>query len=774
MGLFFSTPPSLDQFHLTEYIMPFSLDRLTPGVDNNRYDVCLSPSFCREVAEFVLSLMKEIAMPDKEKKHAEKGMDMAAREAFKKSYLELMTVAINQAKVRQQVQVDYLARTAVATLVIREINNGFGEFVTTLRHLIREKEMGSRYANEDPLTLKATLSEILLNKKQILRNTGKIIFDLLNDVDQRHLNGIRKSNFGADALLPEDLFVSPFLYAGKMDDDFMLQTYDILPGQRMDDADRYDLLLATIHHQFMEMLPKGGADAIEHGNRNVPDMDSLAGESREAPVGLHGKSGEENMVDGWIRQEENARILFDFMATRDHCQFIKEQGEKGKKLKEVNRMAKQQRRVLRFFYKKIQSAGVMERICAAFEIRPICSVYCPPLVPQVLLQFMLVPGSRKTIMNRLKRLSKINHIPFPMGPLKKCRRGIKHLDWARKEVYLVRFFKGFFRYHRDFQNFIMLEKAMDRVHLVTDEKQLRLSRVNNTLYPFLLPHEVDTQEKPVITHTILKADIRGSTDIVHRMKEKGLNPASYFSLNMFEPITQVLSDYGAFKVFIEGDAMILGIYEREEMPEGWYSVARASGLAMQILQIIQRYNVKNQQYHLPLLEIGIGITFSDEAPTLFFDGNFEIMISSAINLADRLSGCSKAIRKQMDAKKPPFNNYVFQTATNEAVAATADDIFTRYNVNGIELHPRAFEKLSREIRLKSVECRIPGIQSEKMRFFTGIFPTVTGRYQPIIIRQGRISHVRKQNLSLIAATDRFFYEVCTNPLVYDHFKKYKI
>ena len=115
----------------------------------------------------------------------------------------------------------------------------------------------------------------------------------------------------------------------------------------------------------------------------------------------------------------------------------------------------------------------------------------------------------------------------------------------------------------------------------------------------------------MISHTIIKADIRGSTDIVHRMKEKGLNPASYFSLNMFEPITQVLGEYGAFKVFIEGDAMILGIYERQDMPEGWYSIARACGLAVQILQIIHRYNVKNQQYHLPLLEIGIGITFAD-------------------------------------------------------------------------------------------------------------------------------------------------------------------
>ena len=768
MVLLFSRPPGLDDFHLTEYSMPFRLDRLTPGVDNNRYDVCLSTAFCRSLEEFILCLMEEMAMPGKQNGRAEKSMgDKAVGDQFKTTYRDFMTTAINQAKVRRQVQVDYIVRTAVAALVIREINSGFGAFVASLRQMIQEKEMERRRTGEDPLVLKAALSEILLNKKQVVRRVGKHVFSQIHDVDQHDLNGIRESNFGTDALLPEDFFLNPFLYAGKIDDDFMLDTYDILPGNRIDDADRYDVLLSTIHNRFMEMLPKGRAELS--GQQKDPVAPGQETDDENSPS--HGKAIWENMVDGWIQQVENAEILFDFISTREHCKFLKQQGDKNEEIKKLTQVAKQQHRMLRFFFKKFQRAGVMKRICASFEIRPICSVYCPPLVPQVLLQYMLVRGSRKMIVNRLKRLSKINHVPFPMGPLKRCQRGIKYLGTAKKEAYLVRFFRGFFRYHRDFQNFIILKDAMDRVHLTQDEKHLRLSRVNNTLYEFLLPHEISTQEKPVITHTILKADIRGSTDIVHRMKEKGLNPASYFSLNMFEPITEVLAEYGAFKVFIEGDAMILGIYERQDMPEGWYSVARACGLAVQILQIIQRYNVRNQQYHLPLLEIGIGITFANEAPTLFFDEDFEIMISSAINLADRLSGCSKAIRKQMNTRSLPFNNYVFQTESDEAMASTADDILSRYNVNGIELHSLAFEKLSREIRLESVECMIPGVSSEKNLFFTGIFPTVTGRYQRIIIRQGPVHHIRKRDMSLISITDKSFYEVCTNAMVYDYFQK---
>jgi TPP-dependent trihydroxycyclohexane-1,2-dione (THcHDO) dehydratase len=41
--------------------------------------------------------------------------------------------------------------------------------------------------------------------------------------------------------------------------------------------------------------------------------------------------------------------------------------------------------------------------------------------------------------------------------------------------------------------------------------------------------------------------------------EKGLNPASYFSLNFYDPINKLLPKYEAKKVFIEGDALILAL-----------------------------------------------------------------------------------------------------------------------------------------------------------------------------------------------------------------------
>lgn len=738
MGFWFFKTPRLDQLPVTDYAVSFDIDRLTHGIDNNKYDVYLSDTFCKVADQFILHVMEDIAMPGKGRKIVGKGSSAVAKVQFKNNYCEVMVSAINRAKIIREIQVDFLARIAVAKMLIQGIAVCYDKFIANIRLLIREKENSRQYDMDDAIILKAELSEILLNKDQIIRATGKIVFEHMHNVDQKELNGIRKLNFGKDSILPEDLFLNPLLHGGKHNDYFMMDTYNILLGQDVDDVDNYDLLLSSIKQYFIKTLP----------------VDSVS----------------DKQIDVWIKQVGNVDILFDFISTRGLYRSQIKQGKKRQELKDLNQMAKRQRQMLRFFYKKFKSSGMMERICASYEIRSVYPEYCPPLTPRAVLQFMIVPSARKEITKRLKRLAKMNQTAFSIQSLKQCQKRIKGLRILKKEAYLIRFFKGFFQYYRDFENFRLLEKAMSLVYLVKKDKHLRLSRANNTLYEFLLAHEVNIEEKPVTSHVILKIDIRGSTDIVHKMKEKGLNPASYFSLNMFDPITEVISEYGAFKVFVEGDAMILGIYEREGCPNGWYSVARACGLAIRILLIIQRYNRKNKKYDFPFLEVGIGITFQKGQPTFFFDGDFQIMISSAINVADRLSGCSKDARKIIEAIDMPFNNYVFQTASDEDVAATSDDISTRYNVNGIELHPLAFHKLSQEIKLQSVECVIPKLQLGKIKFFIGIFPTVTGRNQRLIIREDTIPKVCEHNFDRVTMTDRKYYEVCTNVTVYEYFK----
>jgi hypothetical protein len=284
------------------------------------------------------------------------------------------------------------------------------------------------------------------------------------------------------------------------------------------------------------------------------------------------------------------------------------------------------------------------------------------------------------------------------------------------------------------------------------------------LYEYPLSEERVKEEKPITSHVVLKADIRGSTDITNTMSARGLNPASYFSLNFFDPISEIICDYNASKVFIEGDAVILSIFENEDTAEGLYSVARACGLAVNMLHIVQQYNVKNQKHDLPVLELGIGICYKQSPPAFLFDGDSRIMISHAINLADRLSACDKKLHRCFKNQDPMFHLFVFQNVQDEEIEATADDHSLRYNVNGIELEPEGFAKLSKEINLKSIAY--PMGNNENTTLYTGTVPTVSGHYQRLVIREAAILKIKPESLDVIGPTPKKYYEVCTHPEIF--------
>jgi hypothetical protein len=90
-----------------------------------------------------------------------------------------------------------------------------------------------------------------------------------------------------------------------------------------------------------------------------------------------------------------------------------------------------------------------------------------------------------------------------------------------------------------------------------------------------------------------------------------LNSASYFSLRFFDPINERLEIDGVDKVFIEGDAVILGFHEENDAPNHCCVMSRACGMAKEILDIISSKNSHVAKTGLPGLKVGIGIFFSD-------------------------------------------------------------------------------------------------------------------------------------------------------------------
>ena len=142
---------------------------------------------------------------------------------------------------------------------------------------------------------------------------------------------------------------------------------------------------------------------------------------------------------------------------------------------------------------------------------------------------------------------------------------------------------------RDRRNYQHVAAWMERINLVRSEHSRELSRVNKSLYEFLHPgRRRAPKNDPVINHTVIKADVRGSTGITKDLLSRGLNPASHFSMNLHEPVKRMLERFGAAKVFIEGDAIILAIYETESTRATQRAVARACVLAREILAVTRR------------------------------------------------------------------------------------------------------------------------------------------------------------------------------------------
>jgi class 3 adenylate cyclase len=759
--------PPLKNFPLRHYVHNFYLDRLVLGVDNIRCDVYLSPTFIGATRKIVTSLVTRHAGVEKTAADAGKLNWVKEVESYKQLYREMMRDAVNKSKGRREVQIVYLAQAASSKMLLEEIRSQFDNLIGRIKKAVRKSELAVHNDSAEGPKLSSKLQRIIQEKDAILQQVGKEICAFWSEVELKEVLPMHEAVFGPRTSFYVDVINNPILHSDQPDSDiFLISEYDVVLGRRIEDPDKYETLLFFMRRllnyiDLMEPSVKGHSMdqrliVPDSANKDVPPEDYRAYSQK---------------IEEVLKCEGNMDLLLNWQRTKGLIQELKKKGSADSEVSDLRNRVRDQKRLLDFCYNQFRREGLLERVVAAYEMQPEYLEYCPPLIPQQIIQYLTIPRSRRVLRNRIKRMQKMYNRSYPLNPLSKKIKAMEQMTTAKKKSYIIRFVNAFARYHREKSNAEIFKESLERINLATDEKVILLSRENNTLYEFLLPHEQAADKAPIINHVVIKADVRGSTDLTHQMNERRLNPASYFSLNFFDPISEILSEYDANKIFIEGDAIILSIFEREDTPSGWYGVARACGLALNMLIIIQRYNEKSKKNMLPILELGIGISFLEKAPTFLFDGNSRIMISSAINQADRLSSCSKTGRKLLADRKGPFNLHVFQTRSDEELAATADDLYTRYNVNGIELSALGFEKLSHEIDLQVLENEFTDPFGRHFKLYTGKFPTQSGRYQRLVLREALIPVVDPTTLETGKVTSRKYYEVCTHPKLYAYARK---
>lgn len=808
-----SHPPT--RVELETYSTDIQLASLPVGIDNIHYDVALSPRFIDFAQKYVLDLVKHHANLAAFFGADAKKIRAPETSAFKKLLTDLLQAGLTRAKFEKNIDLDCLLRLAVLKLLTQELVAQFANALLECKEWIRSRgEYFER--SEKAHVMKAHLAELQGDRRNVLRKAGQQLYQILAELEESILSKSRRALFGNEFSEIYECMTNRLLFAEGVRDDFICLEHYVLLGNFQRDLDRFE----TVDGLFFEFLRDSVSagergDEVRQAMKKHEDQAARALEIRtevfrleeERQKLVEGFAGGEGLISrvfgrssdpAELRaqlsdvekrhahlQQTLATIGTELEIAKSRADFLT--AEYQSRLGEYLNQPDNARRLfdpnwsggggseaeglraqrLEEWVDRLEQAGILLHVLASYELRNIYLDYCPPVHLQQLKRALVQREELKLVEGVLKQF------PAKQYSLQRIEDLANRLrKYPREQVRAIalRFAEDFMRLRRDVHNAQRLTAWMERISILRVEKTRELSRMNNSLSEFVLPEEARPAEDRVVNHTIIKADVRGSTQMTQDLLARGLNPASHLSLNFYEPLKRILDPYGAFKVFVEGDAIILGIYEHESNRASQRAVAKACLLAREMLAVVQAYNARAATTQLPRLELGVGIAFQDSPPTHWADGESRIMISRALNLSDRLSGCSKVAKRLLADHTSPFNVFLFQTVMEGTTEEEVQEFLIRYNMNGIQLNEIGFQKISEEIAFKEVEldCPMPWGQ-DRCTFYLGEVP-VGEKLEPIVIRKGIV----RQLLSGGKIGDRgthTYFEVCIGAGVTDLLEK---
>jgi hypothetical protein len=809
--------------NLRPYSADLPLGTLAVGVDNIHHDVFLSPTFAETTEAYLLEFIRQAAnlpflsqtdrmqgdrRPSARREAERKAARAPEAASWKRQLSDLLNAGLQKAKYEKNIEIDLLLRVTLLKYLTQEIGTQFANLLLEAKQWIRGR--GEHFdRTEQAHVIKARLAELQADRRNLFRNVGQHVFQAILEIEENSLARSRKALFGDEGSTASDILNNRLAFVeGGKDDVLFLEQY-VLLGNYMRDQDRFETFDAVLLDFLRESILAGdqgndlndswrehqklvdsavayraeiarleqeretfgrklerseslmgrvgfGSDPatlrasisdvekrLRHARRKLEQVNPLVEASRGEADYL-AKQYQERLGD-YLNQPENARRLFDSAAP----------GEPR------GAAAEQRARLLEELIVRLEQRDLLVHILASYQLRNICHDYCPPIHLQQLKKALVSREEFKRVEDILKQFPARQYSTQRIDELSKK---IRKMPREEVRAVVIRFTEDFMRLRRDTRNYERLSAAMERVNLVRNERTRELSEMNRSLYEFLLPEEARPAEDRVLSHTIIKADVRGSTKITQDLLARGLNPASLFSMNFYEPVKRILERYGAAKVFIEGDALVLAIYETESNRAQQRAVSKACALARQILAVSSAYNERPESADLPRLELGVGIAYQGSPPTYWMDTDSRIMISRALNLSDRLSSCSKAARRMLSQNPSLFRLFLFQTMTEGVAEDEADEFLIRFNLNGVELNDEGFQKLQEEIALTPLEtdCVMPW-GKERVTFFFGETPVGEG-LEPVLIRRGFVRQMLPGG-KIGEAGARPYYEVCVNPKV---------
>jgi hypothetical protein len=791
---------------LKAYKVTLPMTSLAIGVDNIRHDVFLSPKFAQIARDYLFDLIRQNASNSHLAGIEFRSSKPADSSAFRKVLADLLRNSLTTAKHQKNVEIDLLFRLAILKFLTSELQNQFANVILDGKEYIRKRgEYFER--SQQAHVMKARLTEMQSARRDVLRLIGQTVAQIVVDIEENVITKARRALFGEDFASYYDMLKNRLIFLDGGKDDFYFLEHYVLLGNYARDPDRFEAIDAL----FQEFLKDAGVDlpneAAASGEKSFQELSTEEAKVRAEHAALEeqreslqkkmrgdgllnkflGSVNPAELRASWNETEaqikalqakleqlapqlELARQQADFV-TKDNLGKLGDflnNPENARRLFDATTAGDESERAARArllaqFTVKLEEKELIVHLLASYEIRPVATDFCPPVHLQQLKKALVSKEEARRVEELLKQFQAKR---LSMKPIEELTKRLRRYSREDTQTVVLKFAGDFMRLRRDLRDAEHLTTCMERINLVANEKARELSRMNNKLYECLLREEARPEHDQVVSHVIIKADVRGSTKMTQDLLSRGLSPASHFSLNLHEPVKRLLDRYSAKKVFIEGDAIVLAIFETEASRAYARPVARACALSKQILAVCNSYNDQAASSQLPPLELGIGVAFQGSAPTYWTDGESRIMISKALNLSDRLSGCTKLAKRMLSGQKTLFSIFHFLTAMEGASAEELDEFLVRYNMNGIELNEEGFAKLSEEISLESFPTPLEyPWNKEEVLLYYGEVP-MGESVELLVLRKG----VARQLLpdgKIGKPSEHHYYEVCTNPALYD-------
>ncbi|MGB7023681.1 MAG: hypothetical protein WBD73_07775 [Candidatus Acidiferrales bacterium] len=802
-----AAPARPARLKLEPYSAELRLAALTPGIDNIHYDVYLSPRFLEAGRQYLADLVRQAASLQQFFGFESRQPRVGDSSQFRKLLSELLQSGITRAQFEKNIEFDLLLRLAVLKFFTQELASEFSSLIVECKEHIRSR--GSVFEHSEQAHVKrAQIAELQSNRKTIVRRAGQTLFHILKELDETVLAKSRRALFGEDFADTYELLTNRLLFVENGNDDYLFLEHYVLLGNFLQDPDRFenfDTLLIDFLRDFV--ITEAASEELRRAQETYGKLveqalgkrSGLAKLEEEQEEALRRVGGGDGFLPGIFKRrggaeaETNLAVLrrrqadLEFQlaeispeleAAKQKVDFLTEEfrsrlGDYLSEPQNARRLfdpsvagghgageTEVRERLLEELHRRLEERDLLGYVVASYEVCNLYNDFCPPVHLQQLRRALLSRDEMKRVEKVLSQFPARN---FSLKRIEEASKALRRYSHDESRALVLRFVQDLMRLRRDRRNYHHVAAWLEKINLVRSDRQRELSRVNNTLYEYVFSDERRGTDDPVVSHTVIKADVRGSTEITKDLLARGLNPASHFSLTLHEPVKRLLERHGAAKVFLEGDAIILAIYETESNRAGQRAVAKACVLAREIIEVTQAYNAKAEAGNLPRLELGIGVAFQNSAPSVWSDGDSKIMISKALNLSDRLSSCSKMARRLFAKNPSPFRVFLLQTLIVEGAGEEeGDELLMRYNMNGIELNEEGFQKLTGEISLFPLEGSFPmPWGKDRAQLFYGELP-FGDSLEPIVIRRGMTRELQAGG-KIGGPTNRPYFEVCVHP-----------